>query len=78
MEYLVLLPKMIVKLKNGRNVPTSVTVVRGAPNSYNHVVEHQFVALHGKLVSTSNQIDSVVVRKRFGDVSAEKETCPTR
>jgi hypothetical protein len=42
------------------------------------LVKHQFVALHGELVCSSDEVDGIIMRESLGDIRAEKEACSAR
>ena len=49
-----------------------ITIVRRTPDGDNRSIEHHFVAFHGQLMRSGNQIYSIVVDELFGDVGAEE------
>ena len=55
-----------------------VAIVRSAPHSDDCLVEHQFVALHCELMCSGNEVNGIVMRKRFSDVCPKKKARSTR
>ena len=49
-----------------------ITIIRGTPDGDNRSIEHHFVAFHGQLMRSGNQIYGIIVDELFGDVCAEK------
>ena len=49
----------VFELKDGSNVATSVTIVRGRPHRHQPVVKHVLDALVNKLVSPADQLEAV-------------------
>jgi len=55
---------------DARDAP--VTIIWRTPDGDNCSIEHQFVAFHGQLMCSGNQIYGVIVDELFGDVGAEE------
>ena len=70
--------KIIVQLKNCRDISTPVAVIWSRPNRDQSFVEHFLVALHHKLVSTSNQVKIIFVIKVVYFFFSKEETSSTR
>lgn len=71
LKFYELLVQFIVQHQDGSCVIATVTVVWGRPDCYQLTVEHLFVALHNKLVSTHNFCDIVIVIEGVNDISSE-------
>ncbi len=59
LEYLVVVLEVLVELQYGSDIPTSVAVVRGRPDSHQSIREYFFVAFHHQLVGSADQINVV-------------------
>ncbi len=62
---------------NWINEHLPVAIVGSTPHSDDRMVEHQFVALHCELMCSSNEVNGIVMRERFGDVRPEKKARST-
>ena len=68
----------IIHLHNGRLVTTAVAIVGSRKNSNNLAVVLPLVAFHNQLMSTSNKVKAVNVRKLLSNILTKRVTSPTR
>ena len=58
-EYLEILPQILVQLEYARDVPAPVAVIGRAPHRHQRVVEHAAVPLHDELMGPRDEIEIV-------------------
>lgn len=67
----------LVKLQNRRNIPTSITVIRGRPNRDQILIEHLLVALHNQLMRSHHCPQSIPPHKSLKNIRAKEKPSPS-
>lgn len=62
--------------KSHRHAP--VAVIWRAPHRNDGLVKHELVSVHGQLMCSRDEVNSIIVRKRFCDIGAEEITRTSR
>jgi hypothetical protein len=74
LEYFEILVQKLIKLENGSHIATSVAIIWSRPDRDKRLVEHVFVTLHHKLVSSTDKCQLVGRVELSHNITAKKIT----
>lgn len=59
------------------SIHSPIAIVWCTPYCHYFVVEHKLVSLHGELMGSSDEVDSIMMRKDFGDICTKEKPSTT-
>lgn len=63
---------------SGDHKDSPITIVRSTPHGDNGSVKHEFITFHCELMGARDEVNSIVMSERLGDVSTEQEPSAPR